>query len=156
MFLGAGMSREAGYVDWKQLLAEIADELTLDVAKENDLVALAQYHVNERNGRDRLNRMILDEFVDKAESTLCHELIASLPINTIWTTNYDPLIEDAFKAAEKRTTTIRQPADFSATPKRSSVTIYKMHGDKDSPSTAILTKEDGSRRSSKALPSPLF
>lgn len=142
LFLGAGMSRQAGYVDWKQLLADIAEELNLDVAKENDLVALAQYHVNERNGRDRLNRMILDEFVEKAESTPCHKLIASLPINTIWTTNYDPLIEDAFRAAEKRTTTIRQAADFSATPKRSHVTIYKMHGDKDSPHDAILTKDD--------------
>ncbi len=142
LFVGAGVSRAAGYVDWKQLLAEIAADLGLDVARENDLVALAQFHVNARGGRDGLNRMILDEFVDKAESTPSHELIASLPIETVWTTNYDPLIEDAYRLLGKRTTMRRQAADFSATPKRSDVTVYKMHGDKDSPADAILTKED--------------
>ncbi|MDC4865530.1 hypothetical protein NQ912_18445, partial [Acinetobacter baumannii] len=45
IFAGAGLSKPAGYVDWKNLLKEVAEELELDIDKESDLVALAQYHV---------------------------------------------------------------------------------------------------------------
>lgn len=48
IFAGAGLSKPAGYVDWKNLLKEVAEELELDIDKESDLVALAQYHVNSK------------------------------------------------------------------------------------------------------------
>ena len=41
MFIGAGVSQGAGYVNWRQLLKQIADDLGLDVDRESDLVALA-------------------------------------------------------------------------------------------------------------------
>jgi hypothetical protein len=46
MFVGAGFSVGAGYVDWKTLLKEIAEDLGLDVSRKSDLIALAQFHVN--------------------------------------------------------------------------------------------------------------
>lgn len=142
MFVGAGIYRAAGYVDWKQLLKEIAEELELDIDRESDLVALAQFHVNHRRGRDRLNQLLIDEFLEDARLTLSHRLIASLPIHTIWTTNYDDLLEVAFATANKRTDVKRREVDFATTRSRADVTIYKMHGDKATPSEAILTKED--------------
>jgi hypothetical protein len=51
LFAGAGLSRPSGFVDWKELLKDIASDLRLDIDKETDLIALAQYHVNERSGR---------------------------------------------------------------------------------------------------------
>lgn len=48
VFAGAGMSKASGYVDWPELLRDIATELGLTVDKENDLISLAQYHVNHR------------------------------------------------------------------------------------------------------------
>src|ERR1017187_4326750 len=84
LFVGAGVSRAAGYVDWKQLLKEIAEDLELDVARESDLIALAQFHVNHRQGRDRLNQLLIDEFLEDVELTGAHRTIASLPIHTIW------------------------------------------------------------------------
>ncbi len=142
LFVGAGTSRAAGYVDWKQLLKEIAEDLELDVDRESDLVALAQFHVNYRHGRDRINQLLIDEFLEDAELTHNHELIASLPLHTVWTTNYDDLLETAFQKAEKRIDVKRRAADFATTRRRADVTIYKMHGDKTDPSEAILTKED--------------
>jgi hypothetical protein len=142
LFVGAGISRAAGYVDWKQLLKEIAEELELDIDRETDLVALAQFHVNRRGGRDRLNQLLIDEFLEHVELTPAHNLIAPLPVNTIWTTNYDDLIEVAFEAAGKRIDVKRRAEDFAVTRKRTDVTVYKMHGDKASPAEAILTKED--------------
>ena len=123
VFAGAGISRAAGYVDWKQLLKDIAAELELDVDRESDLVALAQFHVNHRKGRDRINQLLIDEFLEHAELTNVHHMIASLPVHTVWTTNYDDLLEKAFEAATKRIDVKRRKEDFSVTRKRSDVTI---------------------------------
>lgn len=142
LFVGAGISRLAGYVDWKQLLKEIAEELELDIDRESDLVALAQFHVNHRQGRDRLSQLLIDEFLEDVALTPSHHLIASLPVHTIWTTNYDDLLEVAFSTADKRVDVKRRTEDFSVTRRRSDVTIYKMHGDRTNPAEAVLTKGD--------------
>lgn len=63
IFAGAGLSAPSGCVNWKQLLREIAEELELDIEKESDLVAIAQYYYN-KNGcnRTKLNDTIKDAF----------------------------------------------------------------------------------------------
>ena len=48
VFAGAGLSVSVGYVDWRGLMREIAHELGLSVDRETNLVAVAQYHLNER------------------------------------------------------------------------------------------------------------
>lgn len=142
LFAGAGLSRPSGFVDWKGLLRDIATDLHLDVDQENDLVALAQYHVNERRGRGGLNQVLIDEFTRTATPTRNHELIASLPIPTLWTTNYDKLIEDAARTAHKRLDVKIRPVDFQTTLPKRDATLYKMHGDITAPDEAVLTKED--------------
>src|SRR3989442_1762057 len=89
IFAGAGLSIPAGLVDWKELLRDIAKDIGLDVDKENDLITLAQFHVNERGGRHRINQALVNEFSSRAKSTANHGMLASLPIRTFWTTNYD-------------------------------------------------------------------
>ena len=56
VFAGAGLSVDGGFVNWAGLLREIAEDLGLDVDRETNLVALAQYHVNERRNRSRINQ----------------------------------------------------------------------------------------------------
>lgn len=46
IFAGAGLSASSGCVNWKELLCDIAKELSLDIDKEQDLVSLAQYYFN--------------------------------------------------------------------------------------------------------------
>ena len=142
MFIGAGMSRPSGYVDWKSLLRDTAEDLDLDVDRETDLVALAQYHINQHGSRSKLNQLLIDEFTKFATLTENHKLIASLPIGTIWTTNYDDLLERAFENAEKKVDIKRTENNLAITVPRRSVTIYKMHGDKSLPDEAVLTKDD--------------
>src|SRR5690348_15439732 len=89
LFLGAGMSRESGFVNWKELMKEIADEIGLDIDRETDLIALAQWHKNRRRTRHKINQTLVEEFARQAKLTDNHRLIAALPISTIWTTNYD-------------------------------------------------------------------
>ena len=116
MFIGAGFSRGAGYVDWKALLKPIADELELDVDKEWDLVTLAQYHANvNQANRAKLNQLLVTEFSTRLKPTEGHQILARLPIQTYWTTNYDALIETSLENGGKT-------ADVKYTPKQLATT----------------------------------
>ena len=141
IFAGAGLSKSAGYVNWPELLREIADELGLSVDREHDLISLAQYHVNESKGRAKINRKILEEFAEEAEATENHEILSRLPITTFWTTNYDKLIEEALKKGYKIVDVKFEKEQLSTTKPKRDVVVYKMHGDVDHPAKAILTKE---------------
>lgn len=142
VFAGAGMSKAAGYVNWIELLQDIADELGLKVDENTNLISLAQYHQNEKGGRHGINTKILQEFAAKAEPTINHEILARLPITTFWTTNYDSLIEDSLIAAKRVPDVKHRPKQLNTTwPKRDAV-VYKMHGDRTDPAEAVITKKD--------------
>jgi hypothetical protein len=141
IFAGAGMSKGAGFVDWPELLSDIADEIGLKIKIENDLISLAQYHVNERGGRAGIIKKILEEFSEQAESTENHRLLARLPITTYWTTNYDTLIEDSLKDAFKVVDTKHETKQLPSIRPKRDVVVYKMHGDVHHPADAVITKE---------------
>lgn len=145
IFLGAGMSKSAGFVDWKGLLSDLADDLGLRISEENDLISLAQFHKNKNNNRNRINEKIVDEFTDKDVETENHRVIARLPFNSIWTTNYDDLIEDAHTKIGKKIDVKRSIDDLFINKGNRSNILYKMHGDKDQPNDAVLLKEDYER-----------
>jgi len=141
IFAGAGLSIPAGFVNWSELMADIANDLGLKIEFERDLISIAQFHVNENNSRSKINRKILEEFIEDTEATENHRIITNLPISSIWTTNYDELIEKAFisngKVPDVKYTNEQL---LSNKPKRD-IVIYKMHGDVNHPTQAILTKE---------------
>ncbi|WP_244115257.1 MULTISPECIES: SIR2 family protein [Burkholderia cepacia complex] len=145
VFAGAGMSKAVGFVDWSELLRDIADEIGLKVEIEHDLIALAQFHVNELKGTAKLSRKIIEEFSEQAEPSETHAILARLPIRTYWTTNYDTLIEDALRRAYKVPDVKHNVEQLNTTrPKRDAV-IYKMHGDVSLPQQAVLYKEQYER-----------
>jgi len=124
------------------LLKDIARDVGLDVNKEDDLITVAQFHVNEHGGRHRLNQALLDEFLRRAKSTPNHKLLAQLPTKTYWTTNYDTLIEDSLKEAGKTPDVKITPENLALTAPHRDAIVYKMHGDVSQPDKAILTKDD--------------
>jgi len=142
IFAGAGLSVGSGLVNWKGLLKDIAHELQLNIDKEHDLIALAQYYKNERGGRANINSQLIDEFTKNAEATDNHKILASLPIKTYWTTNYDNLIEKTLDSQGK-TVDVKICSQNLATnkPRRDAV-VYKMHGDISLAHEAVITKDD--------------
>jgi len=136
------MSVAANLPTWAQLLRDTAAELNLDIDQETDLVTLAQFHHNETGIRTRLNQLIVEAFGRKVPITANHRLIASLPIETIWTTNYDKLIENSFNEVGKRVDVRITKGNFTAPMRGKDVTLYKMHGDVGTPEVATLTKDD--------------
>lgn len=144
-FAGAGFSKESGYIDWKTLLESIASELGLEVEKEHDLVALAQYCYNKHQNRGIINDVIFEEFSKQKEPTQNHRILARLPIGVIWTTNYDDLIEKAFDNVQKIVDVKSRNEHLSNTLANRECILYKMHGDKNNPNDAILIKDDYER-----------
>lgn len=120
LFAGPGLSRSSGFVDRKELLRDIAIELGLDADRESDI----------------------EEFTKDAKLTENHRLITMLPIKTVWTTNTDQLLEQAYRETRKRPDVKIKQDDLAVTIPKRDVTIYKMHGDFSQPRSAVLTKED--------------
>jgi hypothetical protein len=143
IFAGAGLSVGAGFVNWRELLRPIADELGLEVEKESDLVAVAQYHCNANgNNRSQLNQRLIEEFKKQAEITENHAILARLPVATYWTTNYDQLIEDALRQRGKKVDVKYTRNHLTQSMATRDAVVYKMHGDADHPDQAILTRDD--------------
>jgi Sir2- and TIR-associating SLOG family/SIR2-like domain len=146
VFIGAGLSKGAGFVDWIELLSPIAKQLGLDARRETDLVGVAQYHVNANlANRSELNQRLIDEFSDIVSPTDNHSILARLPIRTYWTTNYDRLIERAIEAGGKRVDAKYTNDQLATTKRGRDAIVYKMHGDIEHPDKAILTKDDYER-----------
>jgi len=142
LFAGAGLSIKAGFVSWASLLRDIAEELGVDINSFSDLPSLAQFHLNQTGNRGGINQALVEEFVRIAEETESHRLIAGLPLRSIWTTNYDSLIEQAFQNAGKIVEVKRRPEDLTTTVRSRSAVVYKMHGDVTDLHRSVLTRDD--------------
>lgn len=143
IFAGAGLSAASGHVDWKGLLSEFAEQLGLDIAKETDLISVIQYHLNKNaNNRHLLNQKITREFHHGKRPNENHRILARLPIQTFWTTNYDKLIETALMDAGKVVDTKYTVPQLARTISGRDVTVFKMHGDVEHPENTILSKDE--------------
>ncbi len=142
IFAGAGLSVDAGVVSWKELLRSEAENIGIDVDKEHDLVTVAQYIYNESNSRNKITRLIKQHINSKGELTKNHRLLAQLPIDVYWTTNYDEYIEKSLDRINKIYDVKKSVQDLSIETKNAVTTIYKMHGDINHAHNAVLIKDD--------------
>lgn len=143
IFAGAGLSKDAGYVNWKGLLNEVITDLELNPEEEYDLVTIAQYYCNWANGnRSQITQLILKHFAQQKHPTENHRILARLPIQTYWTTNYDKLIENALVEAKKVPDVKYTLEQLSTTWPNRDVVVYKMHGDIDHPSQTVILKDE--------------
>ena len=141
IFAGAGLSVPNGFVNWKGLLKDLAEEVGLSVDRESDLISVAQYYCNSFN-RAKINDKIINEFTTLKKGNINHQLLSKLGIDTFWTTNYDQLIEKTLEADGKVVDLKIVKEHFARYVKKKDAVVYKMHGDKDSPHEAVLTKDD--------------
>jgi len=141
-FLGAGVSIKSGYSDWKSLMKDIAEELNLNIEIEDDMISIAQYYKNRHRSRSRLNQKITDEFGRKAEPNSLLSILCRLPVRSIWTTNYDDLIEREFDYIDRILDVKRRQIDLSISKPHRDATLYKIHGDITEPDKAVITRDD--------------
>lgn len=80
VFVGAGLSRQAGYPDWHALLMEIAEELEINLEQEHDLAGVAQWYINKSGRqRTRIAQTIKNSFPDRSEVPQAQRILARLP-----------------------------------------------------------------------------
>lgn len=100
IFAGAGISQPLGIPSWKNILEPLANEMNLEITNGTDLTQIAQYYVNENNGR----RTELEEhFIHQINKTIqikensLVNILVKLDISSYWTTNYDMVFERYFE-----------------------------------------------------------
>lgn len=142
VFAGAGLCRDSGYVNWKELLADFAESIRLDINKESDLVEVAQFYCNANGGRGALNDAIYEKFTKPALPNKSLKCLTSLPINTFWTTNYDKLLELELQSNGKSVDVKITPESLATVKVNRDAVVYKMHGDCDDPARCVITKDD--------------
>lgn len=143
-FLGSGISAGSGLPDWLGLMQDIAAPLGLTLSKHDDLVRIAQYCINADHGNrgpliGRLKRA-LSRYVQQPNPY--HAAIGRTNVSTIWTTNFDTLIEGAL--ASTRLAVRANDADVTGGVREFNVELLKIHGcvDRSKADELILTQED--------------
>lgn len=143
IFVGSGISKSCTGVDWVDLLVPLANDLGITLNENDDLPLIAQYIVNNYSGnRGPLINEIFKVFNRNFPINNYLKYLATTKVSTIWTTNYDTLLESAF-------------SDFNVSVKvnddsitrnvlESDIEIIKMHGctQKSNYNDIVITQED--------------
>ena len=138
VLVGAGLSTDAGYPSWSDLLKTV--RAALDLPGMDDLPLLAQYYINEHSDAE-LQDLIRRELHRDAEPqpSRCHELLASLPLVEIWTTNYDGLVERAVGHDARVYVSDDELAHSSG---GAGCRVYKMHGSLENSNSPLIVARD--------------
>lgn len=145
-FVGAGMSAGAGLPGWYALIKELSSRVGYELppaqwAAGETLIDAAQYYVN-REGLHSLIAFLKDRLDTTGKRpTSAHQALARLPVTTVFTANYDDLLERAYRDAGKRVQLIVGDMGLPFLRRDPGyVNLVKMYGDLNQPETIVLTR----------------
>lgn len=126
LFVGAGASVDAGIPLWGNAIKQISEKLDLQ-QKTNDYLLIPQYYYNSRGQKEytELMRSVF-RYNDKLEPQPIHKAIMGFGVDTIITTNYDHLIEQAAEDSGEFMQVISQDIDLPY--RKAGKELIKMHG----------------------------
>ena len=146
-FIGAGLSRCFNLPSWEELTDIIAKELNYDpevFMLSGNFWQLAGYYKAKKGGIGELRSLLDKQFTpsDKQISlSRSHIALTKMKLPVIYTTNFDNIIERAFKLHRKKFRLIRNLRDISEKGV-DSLEIVKFHGSFEDDSTLVLTESD--------------
>lgn len=151
IFLGAGVSRSAGLPSWQNLAADLAKDLDFPADLEegsfstDSLLKIPQYYEN-KFGRRALQQR-LEELIQPNGASRAHDLIASLPCDLYYTTNFDELLESSLRVAteDERFPVIADENDARYHAGRRGLQVRKIHGTLSRPLGIVITRQDFAR-----------
>src|SRR5690554_4837959 len=154
LWVGAGFSIYAGYPSANGLKEKIQQELDgIHLNPGKELIDIAEAFVIKR-GRKELQDLIVKIFSVEPQETSYHNILAKIPhFNSIITTNYNKLIENAI--GRDKCVIIRSNQEIARTSEKK-VHIFKIHGDITRPKKLVLTKSDYSELYNKDNKSPFW
>ena len=140
LFVGAGASVDPGMPTWSRAIEQIAEKLPLiDSNKTYDSLKIPQFYYNER-GKKEYTQLMRDIFLygKTLKTTILHKKLIECQAETIITTNYDHLIEQASEENAEVRFVISKDSDLPY--KNTSRELIKMHGDFENDN--FVLKED--------------
>jgi hypothetical protein len=128
LFIGAGLSRDAGLPGWEDLHDPIRERCS--IPEHHDFPLVAEYIANDpAGGRQALEDHILAELTKaKLTPALSQRLLVRLAAREVWTTNYDPLIEMAMADAGIDAAVAVDEDTIRVIASNYQRTVIKMHG----------------------------
>lgn len=163
-FLGAGLSVTGGFPTWKEHLHQQGRTAGIDQTHIEILLANGQYEavieeIENVRGRDVFIQEIRDVFSRTGEITESVLQLTELFTDTVITTNYDRLIQQAYDTGEENAFQIINGLNALERPDVDRVTIIKLHGDIQNPARCILSKNQydqayGNKQLNMNLPIP--
>lgn len=149
LFVGAGISRNVNMPTWDKLIKELGNKLGYDdtFMMMGDYLELAEYYKIKSDNlydiKEIFNNLDIEDLEEKIKSCKIYEHIANLGIRTIYTTNYDSLLETAFKLHNKEEKSkIDLIYDLKTLNKSdpNNISIIKLHGDLNDIENIVLTQ----------------
>lgn len=144
-FIGAGISVAGGFRSWKDHLRQQGK--TANIASEHieSMLADGQYEsiiaeIEAKRGRDVFIQEIRDVFGRTGTIPDTIWRLTELFNDTLITTNYDRLIEQAYDTGKKNTVQVINGINALEKPTNNKVTIIKLHGYIQKPARCILSK----------------
>jgi SIR2-like domain/NB-ARC domain len=138
LLVGAGLSAGAGLPGWGALVRPLAERVGY---QGDDLLKAAQFYEN-RAGRHALISYVREQLdTTRIEPTENHALLTRLPVNIVFTTNFDDLLEQAYRRARRPVNLVVGAAGLPYYDE-SKVNLFKLHGTFDRPDTFVITAQD--------------
>jgi hypothetical protein len=145
------------FPSWPGLIDRMKEDLVASASKKvalsyerffanNDYLDCAQLYkssVDAKRYRAFLKAQFKTLSADAARLTPSHRALVDLPISEVFTTNYDELIELAYKTSGVDLQVSATKAEFVANqPARPPKHLIKLHGTIARPDTIVLTRDD--------------
>jgi hypothetical protein len=152
LFVGSGISAGLGLPTWEDFIGRLGAEFHFEpnefLTLSSDFRSLAEFYRLEKGSlTDLCSRMARDWNVrdNKLAASQVHQLIVRLDFPIVYTTNYDHLLERAYRLNGRSFNTVISAADIARSDP-TQPTIVKFHGDLDDPSSVVLAETDYFRR----------
>jgi len=154
LFVGSGVSRNAGLPTWTSLLADLGTRF-LDGRKEIEFFggldprqqAQWLYH---KGGKQAVVAAITDIFSRNGKESAVHMLLVTLPLRALITSNWDMLLEEYFTRHGKgRLKSIWNDEHVSMG--NVSNVLIKIHGTIEDPGSVVFAEQDYYDFSTSAL-----
>lgn len=152
LFVGSGVSSAASLTSWDKLITEMKivietesntysnEDLESFFAKSDHLEIADVFKATVQD--HRYYSFLRSHYRRDVPLSKLHRAISRLPITTIFTTNYDKLLERAYRDRNGIDPPVIIFPEQLGYIEDTSIRIIKLHGDIDHPKTVVLTRMD--------------
>lgn len=152
LFVGSGPSISAGLAGWDDLIDEMAQTIRTEnhdyspgeleaFLKKRDYLDIAELF-RATVGPYAYYRFLRGHYRRSVRPTRTHLAIARMPVRTIFTTNYDQLIETTIHKVLGTSPAVIIQAEQLNYIDDDEMRVVKVHGDIDHPGSIVLTRSD--------------